>query len=48
MTGGVFSSSKGFSLSEIDSLEASVVSLYALQGMSLHTVAGWLSSLRGM
>ena len=48
MTGGVFSSSKGFLVSEIDSLKASVVSLYALQGMSLHTVAGWLSSLRGM
>ena len=48
MTGGVFSSSKGSSMSEIDSPEASVVSPYALRGMSLRNVAGWLCPLRGM
>ena len=48
MTGGVFSSSKGSSVSEIDSPEASVVFLCALRGMSLHNVAGWLCLLRGM
>ena len=48
MTGGVFSSSKGSSMSEIDSPEASVVSLCAPRGMSLRNVAGWLCSLRGM
>ena len=48
MTGGVFSSSKGSSVSEIDSPEASVVSLCALRGMSLRNDAGWLCPLRGM
>ena len=48
MTGGVFSSSKGSSVSEIDSPEASVVSLCALGGMSLRNVADWLCPLRGM
>ena len=48
MTGGVFSSSKGSSVSEIDSLEASVVSLCALQGMTLRNVADWHCPHRGM
>ena len=48
MTGGVFSSSKGSSVSEIDSPEASVVSLCALRAMSLRNVADWLCPLRGM
>ena len=48
MTGGVFSSSKRSSVSEIDSPEASVVSLCALQGMSLQNVTDWLCPLRGM
>ena len=48
MTGGVFCSSKGASGSEIDSPEASVVSLCALRGMSLRNVADWLCPLRGM
>ena len=48
MTSGVFSSSKGSSVSEIDSPEASVVSLCALRGMSLRNVADWLCPLRGM
>ena len=48
MTGGVFSSSKGSSVSEIDSPEASVVSLCTLRGMSLRNVADWLCPLRGM
>ena len=34
VTGGVFSSSKGSSVSEIDSPKASVVTLCALRGMS--------------
>ena len=48
MTGGVFSSSKGSSVSEIDSPEASVVSLYTIQGILLRNVADWLCVLRGM
>ena len=48
MTGGVFSSSKGTSVSEIDSPEASVVPLCALLGMSLRNVADWLCPLCGM
>ena len=35
-------------MSEIDSPEASVVSLCALQGMSLQNVTDWLCALRGM
>ena len=48
MTGGVFSTSRGSSVSEIDSPEASVVSLCALLGMSLRNVADWLCLLGGM
>ena len=48
VTGGVFSSSMGYSVSGIDSPEASVVSLCALREMSLRNVADWLCSPRGM
>ena len=48
VTGGVFSSSKESSVSEIDSAMASVVSLCALRGMSLLNVADCLCLLRGM
>ena len=48
VTGGVFSSAKWSSVSEIHSPEASVVALCALREMSLRNVAGWLRLLHGM